>query len=129
MAYNMSFEKVRIKELSLLFPDLAEHLMSLHDNMIDLAAPFRSGAYYCREMGGSYSIKAVLPALFPNDPELDYTALSLIHNGSDAMDAYSTLHLQPPDVIAETRAALLAYCRLDTLAMVKVLEKLYAFAG
>jgi hypothetical protein len=97
--------------------------------MIDLAAPFRSGAYYCREMGGSYSIKAVLPALFPNDPELNYGTLSLIHNGSEAMDAYSTLHLKSPDVIAETRAALLAYCRLDTLAMVKILEKLYTFAG
>jgi len=113
----------------LLFPDLAEHLMSLHNNMVDLAAPFRSGAYYCREMGRSYSIKTVLPALCPNDPELDYHALSLIRNGSEAMDAYSTLHLKSPDVITETRAALLAYCRLDTLAMVRILERLYTFAG
>ena len=72
MAYNMSFEQSRIKELAKLFPDLDKHLMALHDNMIDLAAPFRSGAYYCRAMGGSYSIKAVLPALCPDDPELDY---------------------------------------------------------
>jgi len=41
------------------------------------------------------------------------------------MDAYATLHEKPPEVIAETREALLAYCRLDTLAMVKILEKLY----
>jgi hypothetical protein len=42
------------------------------------------------------------------------------------MDAYSTLHSKQPDIIAETRAALLAYCRLDTLAMVKIMEKLYS---
>jgi hypothetical protein len=126
MAYNTSFEKARIKELALLFPNLAGHLLSIGNNMIDLAEPFRSGTYYCREMGGSYSIKSVLPALCPNDPELDYQALNFIHNGNEAMDAYSSLHTKPPEQIAEIRAALLAYCKLDTLAMVKILEKLYA---
>ena len=128
MAYSMGFEKGRIHELANLFPDLGAHLMSLHENMLDLAKPFQSGAYYCREMGGSYSIKSVLPALIPNDPDLDYQSLD-IQNGSMAMDAYASLHHQPPDVIAGTRAALLAYCRLDTLAMVKILEKLYESIG
>jgi len=108
-----------------LFPDLASHLMNLHENMIDLANPFQSGAYYNREMGGSYSIKSVLPALIPNDPELDYNALNLIQNGSDAMDAFASLHKRTGDEITEIRKALLAYCRLDTLAMVRILEKLY----
>ena len=67
MAYNMSFEKGRIKELAQLFPDLSKHLLSINDNLIDLATPFQSGAYYCRAMGGSYSIKAVLPALCPDE--------------------------------------------------------------
>ena len=125
MAYSMGFEKGRIRELAKLFPDLTAHLTNLCDNILDLAKPFQSGAYYCREMGGSYSIKAVLPALIPNDPDLDYLSLD-IQNGSMAMEAYASLHHQPPDVIAKTRAALLAYCRLDTLAMVKILEKLYA---
>lgn len=126
IAYNMSFEKSRIKALSALFPNLSKHLMSIHDNMVDLAQPFQSGVYYCREMGGSYSIKSVLPALCPGDPELDYKSLPLIHNGSEAMTAYATLHEQPPEKVAEIRTALLAYCRLDTLAMVKILEKLYS---
>jgi len=125
MAYNTSFEKARIKELSLLFHDLEKHLMNLHDNMIDLAEPFRTGAYYCREMGGSYSIKSVLPALCPNDPELDYNALNLVHNGIEAMNAFCDLHTKTLEQIAETRKALLAYCKLDTLAMVKILGKLY----
>ena len=42
-------------------------------------------------MHGSYSIKYVLPALFPNDPDLDYKKLDLIHNGSEAMDSYANL--------------------------------------
>jgi hypothetical protein len=128
IAYHMSFEKGQIKRLATLFPDLADRLMDMHDNMINLAIPFSSGAYYCKEMGGSFSIKAVLPALCPNDPELDYNALDLIHNGSEAMNAYASLTDEPqrtPEKKKKIRAALLAYCRLDTLAMVKILEKLY----
>jgi hypothetical protein len=100
--------------------------MNLHGNMIDLAAPFRSGAYYCKEMGGSYSIKAVLPALCPPSeyPELDYKSL-VIQNGSAAMGAYAELNNKSLEEIAAICKALLAYCRLDTLAMVRILEKLY----
>ena len=124
LAYSAGFEKGRIRELAELFPDLAEHLMNIHGGIKDLAEPFRKGYYYCREMGGSYSIKAVLPALFPDDPELDYAALNLIHNGSEAMNAFATLHEKTPTEIAGIREALLAYCRLDTLAMVRILDKL-----
>jgi len=126
MAYNMSFEKSQIKGMARLFPDLAGHLMNIHDHMIDLMAPFQSGAYYCREMGGSYSIKKVLPALCSGDPELDYEALNHVHNGNEAMAVYASLHEKSAKEIDETRIALLAYCRLDTLAMVKILEKLYS---
>lgn len=44
------------------------------------------------------------------------------------MTAYATLHEQTPEEIEKIRVALLAYCRLDTLAMVKVLGKLYEAA-
>ena len=125
LAFNAGFEKGRLKELAGAFPDLSAHLLNIRDNVKDLADPFSKGYYYCREMGGSYSIKVVLPALCGGDPELDYHALDLIHNGSEAMNAFLDLHKRPPEEIAKVRAALLAYCRLDTLAMVKVLEKLY----
>lgn len=125
LAFNAGFEKGRLKELAGAFPDLSAHLLNIRDNVKDLADPFSKGYYYCREMSGSYSIKVVLPALCGGDPELDYHALNLIHNGSEAMNAFLDLHKRPPEEIAKVRAALLAYCRLDTLAMVKVLEKLY----
>lgn len=129
LAYNASFEKTRIYELAELFPNLAEHLMNIHANIKDLADPFSKGYYYCREMGGSYSIKSVLPALCGDDSELDYHKLDIIHNGGEAMNAYATLHEQPPEEIEKIRAALLEYCRLDTLAMVRVLGRLYEGAG
>jgi len=115
-------------EYSMKCPDLAEHLRSIADNMRDLYAPFSSGHYYCKEMGGSRSIKAVLPAFFPKDPELDYTKLGLIQNGSNAMEAFASLHEKPPDEALRIRAALLAYCKLDTLALVKITERLRELA-
>lgn len=125
LAYNMAFEKTVIKNLAELFPDLAKHLMNIHDNMHDLMVPFQKQTYYCKELQGSYSIKYVLSAMCPNDPELDYHALDGVHNGSEAMAAFAELPDHPPEEIAQIRKNLLAYCRLDTLAMIKILEKLY----
>ncbi len=122
----MSFEKSVIKNLAALYPDLAEHLMCIHDNIRDLIDPFKKGWYYCEAQHGSNSIKDVLPALCPNDPELDYHNLEGIHNGSEASDTFAELHTKSPDEIAQTRQNLLAYCGLDTYAMVKILEKLYS---
>ncbi len=87
-AYNKSFECGRIRELAAAFPDLSEHLLNIESNIKDLLAPFQSGWYYTREMGGSFSIKSVLPALFPDDPRLDYHALEGVHNGSEAMEIF-----------------------------------------
>ena len=66
----------------------------------------------------------VLPALFPDDPELDYHNLEGIHNGSEAMSIFPKLSQMSPQEAAETRKNLLAYCKLDTYAMVKLWEKL-----
>ena len=125
MVYNKTFEQTQLEKMADLFPGMRTHLMSIRDNVVDLMKPFSSGMYYCREMGRGYSIKNVLPALCGGDPELDYQKLPLIHNGGEAMTAYATLQERPPEEISEIRAALLAYCKLDTLAMVKVLGKLY----
>ncbi|MBP3268355.1 MAG: DUF2779 domain-containing protein, partial [Ruminococcus sp.] len=72
----------------------------------------------------SYSIKYVLPALYPNDPELDYHNLEGVHNGSEASAAFADMASHTPEEIAEIRSNLLRYCGLDTYAMVKVLRRL-----
>lgn len=124
LAYNMGFEKGRISELATAFPDLADRLLAINEGMRDLIVPFRNGDYYVRAMGGSNSIKAVLPALFPDDPELDYQSLEGVHNGSEAMDAFARLADMSSEEAVRTREQLLRYCELDTLAMVRIWEKL-----
>lgn len=123
-AYNRSFECARLKELAELFPDLASHLLRVRDNIQDLLVPFRSGFYYNRAMGGSFSIKSVLPALFPGEPELDYHNLEGIHNGGEAMSIFPKIKDMSPEDAAIAQKNLLAYCKLDTYALVKVWQRL-----
>ena len=123
-AYNKAFECARLKELAGYSPDLADHLLNIESNMKDLLVPFQSGYYYNKAMGGSFSIKSVLPALFPNDPALDYHNLEQIHNGGEAMTIFPQIQYMNEKDAATTRHNLLKYCELDTFAMVKLWEKL-----
>ncbi len=124
LAYNMSFEKTVIKNLAGMYPDLSEHLMNIHDNIKDLMIPFKNRHYYNKYMKGSYSIKYVLPALFPDDESLNYHNLDLIHNGSEAMESFANLHKLSKKEQEYVRERLLRYCELDTYAMVKIFEML-----
>jgi hypothetical protein len=124
LAYNMGFEKGRIKELAELFPDLSNSLMKIRDNVKDLIDPFHDGYYYNKAIGSSFSIKSVLPAMFPNDPELDYHNLEGVHNGGEAMTLFPKIKDLPLDEQELARHNLLKYCELDTYAMVKIFLKL-----
>lgn len=124
LAYNMSFERGVLQRLADFFPDLSDHLLAIKDNIHDLMIPFQQQRYYSKAMQGSYSIKYVLPALCPGDPELDYHALEGVHNGSEASATFADMPNHLPEEIQTMRKNLLKYCCLDTLAMVKVLEKL-----
>ena len=129
LAYNMSFEKGVIKNLAKMYPDLSKALMNIHDNIVDLMVPFYNRDYYTKNMKGSYSIKYVLPALFPDDPSLNYHNLKLIHNGSEAMNAFNTLTDYDDEQRKIIRKNLLEYCKLDTFAMVKIWQKLNEICG
>ena len=125
VAYNQSFEISRIKELANFAPRYEKELVNLIDRFVDLIIPFRQKGYYHPNFNGSFSIKSVLPAIFPNDDELDYKKLGSVQNGGDAMDTFANLHLlKDRSKKDEIRKDLLAYCRLDTLAMVRIWKKL-----
>ncbi len=124
LAYNMSFEKGVIKRLATIYPDLSEHLMNIHNHIKDLEDPFSKRYYYTKDMAGSSSIKKVLPALFPDDPSLDYHNLDLIHNGAEAMNSFAKMATMSKEELEYTRERLLRYCELDTYAMVKIYKKL-----
>lgn len=128
-AYNMGFEKSVIAGLARLFPDLQDHLMNIHANIKDIMLPFQHKDLYVKAMQGSYSIKYVLPALFPDEPSLDYSNLEDIHNGGDASSAFARMSDMESREQENMRKNLLKYCCLDTFAMVKVWEKLREVAG
>lgn len=116
--YNAGFEGARIKELAERFPDLAPALLPIKERLVDLH-PVTKANYYHPSQQGSWSIKAVLPAVAP---DLSYEDLEGVQNGGMAMEAYmEAIH---PDTSPERKAKineqLLAYCGLDTFAMVRL---------
>jgi hypothetical protein len=123
LAYNMSFEKGVIKRLADMFANLREHLLSINEGMQDLMTPFQKKWYVTPSMRGSYSIKYVLPALVP-EFEKAYKDLDVVQNGQEAMNAFANIAKLNEQEKQKVRTALLEYCKLDTLAMVKILEKL-----
>lgn len=124
-AYNKAFECTRIKELANAYPDLRCHLLNIGDNLVDFLDPFQAGYYYLPAMDGSFSIKKVLPALFPDDPKLNYANLTgSVHNGGEAMTIFPKIKDMSPEEQQKARQSLLDYCHLDTLAMVRIWQKL-----
>ena len=90
-------------------------------NIVDFMDPFENKYYYVKEMKGSYSLKAVVPALLP---ELSYDKLP-ISNGDQASVEYLKLPLIEDTALAEkTKQDIKKYCEFDTFVMVKLVERL-----
>ena len=124
LAWSASVEKNVVKDLAEQFDDLRMHLLNICAHILDLEDPFSKLMMYKKEMKGRSSIKYVLPALFPNDPTLNYHNLEGVHNGSEAMAIYPKMKDMSPTERAKARRNLLDYCNLDTLAMVRIWEEL-----
>jgi len=114
------FERRIIRELAARFPDLAEMLTCIVDRLFDLL-PLVRKYYYHPDMKGSWSIKAVLPTVAP---DLHYDELEGIQDGMGASTAYMEIVSGAVDTaqIPAVEASLLAYCKLDTLAMVHLVK-------
>ena len=124
IAYHKSFECSRLNEMADMFKEFREHLLNISENIIDIEKPFSNQDYYVKDMAGRSSIKVVLPALFPNDPSLDYHNLEDVHKGDEASAAYLSLKSLSKEDEAKLRSNMLKYCGLDTYAMVKIYLKL-----
>ncbi len=120
------FEARVIRSLAEDLPPLADRLLPLVEHrMVDLHQLIHAH-YYHPEFHGSFSIKAVVPALIDG---LGYDDLP-IQEGSQAALAFSIMTdpETPPAERAEVRDGLLAYCRRDTEAMFRLFETLKAAA-
>jgi len=122
--YNAAFEQRILRELAERLPGMAPALMALCERVVDLLPVTRQHYYHPRQQG-SWSIKAVLPALCPN---LRYDDLDGVQDGSAAQQAYLEAIAPATSAArkAELQRQLLAYCRLDTWAMVQLWS---AFTG
>lgn len=125
VVYYENFEKSIIEGLAQHFSgEIADRLRQINSRVFDLYQLVFDHVYD-PEFGGSFSIKKVLPALVPH---LSYKGMG-IADGAAALIAYQKL-LNPginKDDERRIRNDLLAYCKLDTLAMVeiyKVLKKI-----
>lgn len=123
LVYNETFERKRLEEITRDFPEYTNDIESVLMRLKDLMIPFKDKYYYKPEMRGSYSIKEVLPALVP---ELKYDGLA-INNGDLASITFMKIVNKEfsESEVENLRKDLLEYCKLDTFAMVKILDVLY----
>ena len=124
LVYNISFEKGKLEDLIDTFPNYSVQLQNIISRLKDLMVPFQKKWFYTPEMRGSYSIKYVLPALVP---ELSYNDLEINEGGSASNTFLSMVNGTFKGNESQVRKNLLEYCKMDTYAMVKILEKLHEF--
>jgi len=127
-AYNAGFECRVMRELATRFPELTASLEAIVARVVDLL-PIARNRYYHPSQHGSWSIKAVLPAVLhelSNDSvhALSYENLTGVQDGGMAVSAY--MEAIDPAVTAERKnqieTQLIEYCKLDTFAMVRLWE-------
>ncbi len=109
-----------------LFPDKRKAIEAIIKRIKDISYPFQKKHYYTTAMKGSYSMKALLPAIAP---ELSFSNLK-IQNGVSALAAFEKLNNQEDMFkVLEIREALIEYCKMDTLGLVKIFSKLEELAA
>lgn len=121
LVYDAQMERNVLNGLKNDFPEYGTAIELRLKRIVDLAQPFQDRNYYHPAMQNSISIKNLLHALVP---DLSYTDLK-ISSGSIAMIAFEKLQKETDMFkILEVREQLIEYCKLDTLAMVKIFEVL-----
>ena len=139
LAQNTSFERGRLKELAVIYPEYANKLLAICDKSADLIDLLKTKKefyepafgeerakainYYHRDLSGSYSIKKTLPVLVP---ALTYKGMD-VGNGVQAYITYLNYDSPEPTfgimkTKSERQDALRTYCQQDTWAMVEILR-------
>ena len=121
VVYNGSFESRRLSEAARWLPEFSEQIESIQSRLWDLLPVVRDHVYH-PAFAGSYSLKAVLPALAQ---EMTYDGMD-VADGQEAGLTWETMVRGNVDRVERERLrqALLDYCGQDTLALVRVLEEL-----
>jgi hypothetical protein len=121
VVYNAGFESQRLSELAVWLPEFAERIEQVQSRLWDLLPIMRNHVYH-PAFGGSFSLKAVLPALVP---DMTYEGM-VVADGQDAGLVWESLVRGRLDQTerSELEKALRAYCGQDTFALVRLVETL-----
>ncbi len=123
LAYSSGFESGRLADLAEWLPQYKDEIGRIQERLWDPLPRIRAHVYHL-EFRGSYSLKAVLPALIP---AMTYEGMG-VSDGAEAGLAWERMlraHAGSKER-QKLRSDLLAYCKQDTLAMVRLLEVLRA---
>ncbi|MBA7699022.1 hypothetical protein ES703_107706 [subsurface metagenome] len=108
-----------------MYPDLSRGLNSLIDRITDLEAIIRR-SFYHPDFNGRTSIKTTLPVLVP---DMSYDELEIADGDSAAATfAYLVQGKYEESEVETVKRNLLEYCKQDTLAMVRLHQRLVEYA-
>ncbi|MDP3729618.1 MAG: DUF2779 domain-containing protein [bacterium] len=130
IVWSKKFECSINKQIAERVPEFKDLIESINNRTYDLMDVFTKQHYVHKDFKGSTSIKKVLPVLAP---ELSYKELAIQEGGTAASSwlklisgSPSTGSGQALSVLekAQLKKDMLAYCKLDAFAMVRILEEL-----
>jgi len=121
IAYCAGFEKGVLDELAAGFPQEADWIHNCLGRVQDLIIPFKDFHYYHPDQNGSASLKRVLPALTGKG----YEGMN-ISEGNEASRIFTEklFNCRCDGDTKKIRKDLEDYCKLDTQAMVDIVDKL-----
>jgi hypothetical protein len=123
-----TFERTQIKNLAAHLPELAEPLNALAAKLWDLN-PVIANHVYHPGFRGSFSLKHILTPLVP---DLSYSDLVVVDGKVASVQIARLLFVSgriPPAERDKTRHDLLEYCKRDTFATVRLVQRLAELAG
>ncbi|MGD1102450.1 MAG: DUF2779 domain-containing protein [Terriglobia bacterium] len=123
LAYNSGFESGCLAGLAEEPTQYKDEIRNIQDRLWDLLPVMRAHVYDLA-FRGSYSLKSVLPALVP---DMSYDGMAVAEGNLAGLTWEKMVRAEAgSDERRKYRDDLLAYCKQDTLAMVRLLEVLRA---
>ena len=121
VVYHQQFESRRLSELAAWLPGFSDRITKIQRRLWDLLPIIRDHVYH-PAFGGSHSLKSVLPALVP---DMTYEGMEVADGQAAGLAWESLIHGGLEEIERQRiRKVLVDYCGQDTLAMVRLLEKL-----
>ncbi len=121
ITWNKSFEMGRNREMAAQYPEFTELMEGINNRVFDLMEIFSKQHYVHHKFKGSSSIKKVLPVIVDG---FTYDDMDISNGQAAALRWYEAVTSDDTELANKTYESLLEYCKLDTLAMVEIYNKL-----